>query len=372
MKILKSLDLYLFAPILFLMLAGLVTVSGYGFSQSFFGEQVTFIIIAILLMVFISSADVKLLRESKTAFLLYMLSIVLLTLVLFLGKEVNGARSWFSFGSFTFQPVDIAKISLLILLAKYLARRHMELANLKHLLISGFYAIIPVVLVARQPDFGSAIVILTLWFVLSVLSGIPKKQILAIVFLAIASCTALWFFGFEDYQRDRIRSFLNPLSDITGTGYNAFQSVVAVGSGGFIGKGVGEGTQSRLSFLPEYETDFVFAAFSEEWGFIGSFLVIFSIVLIIWRLSIYAMRGSSNFETLFCAGLAIIIFVHGAINIGMNIGLLPVTGLTLPFMSAGGSHLIAEAVGIGIAMSMNSYSRPAHKELSDRELLGSV
>ena len=165
-------------------------------------------------------------------------------------------------------------------------------------------------------------------------------------------------------------NFIHPLSDIRGTGYNAYQSMVAVGSGQVLGKGVGYGTQSRLKFLPEYQTDFIFAAFAEEWGFIGVTLLFILYGIIFWRMIKISFRGEGNFQVLFGLGLTILFLVHSVIHIGMNIGLLPVTGNTLPFMSYGGSHLLAEFMGLGILMGMRRYNRIAHRDDMRNEFLG--
>jgi rod shape determining protein RodA len=180
----------------------------------------------------------------------------------------------------------------------------------------------------------------------------------------------LWGFVFKPYQKARIMNFLNPLADVRGSGYNAYQSMIAVGSGQVVGKGVGFGTQSRLNFLPEYETDFIFAAFSEEWGFIGSLLVIICYIIILWRITRLAIRGQTNFEILYAVGLGIYFATHIVINIGMNIGILPVTGITLPFMSYGGSHLIAECLGLGILFSLYRYQKGVHRDDMNHEFLG--
>ncbi len=180
----------------------------------------------------------------------------------------------------------------------------------------------------------------------------------------------MWLFAFKPYQKDRIVNFIHPLSDIRGSGYNAYQSTIAVGSGQVFGKGVGYGTQSRLNFLPEYETDFIFAAFSEEWGFAGSIMILLLFGLVVWRIIANAMVGATNFETLFGTGVAMLFMSHIFINIGMNIGLLPVTGITLPLMSYGGSHLLAEFSALGILMGMRRYSRAAHRDDMKNEFLG--
>ena len=165
-------------------------------------------------------------------------------------------------------------------------------------------------------------------------------------------------------------NFIHPLTDIRGSGYNAYQSTIAVGSGELLGKGIGYGTQSKLQFLTEYQTDFIFAAFAEEWGFTGVLLLFTMYGLIFWRILHIAFRGGSNFEILFGVGIFILLFIHSFIHIGMNIGLLPVTGNTLPFMSYGGSHLLTEFLGLGILIGMRKSSRTVHKTVAQNELVG--
>jgi rod shape determining protein RodA len=175
---------------------------------------------------------------------------------------------------------------------------------------------------------------------------------------------------FKDYQKNRIRTFLHPLADVRGAGYNSYQSTIAVGSGQVIGKGVGYGTQSRLNFLPEYQTDFIFAAFSEEWGFVGVVFLLGSFSLLIFRIVDNAIKGETNFEVLFGTGLAIMFAGHFIINVGMNMGLMPVTGIPLPFVSYGGSHMLIAFVGLGILMGMRKYSRDTHKGAIKNEFIG--
>jgi rod shape determining protein RodA len=159
-----------------------------------------------------------------------------------------------------------------------------------------------------------------------------------------------------DYQKQRIQTFLDPLSDIQGAGYNAYQSTVAVGSGELFGKGIGYGTQSKLFFLPEFQTDFIFAAYAEEWGFIGVVILFSLFSVVVWRLVEHAVAGASNFEKLFTVGVALMLMSHFFVHIGMNVGLLPVTGLTVPFLSYGGSHLVTSAVALGMVMAMRRYA----------------
>jgi rod shape determining protein RodA len=292
----------------------------------------------------------------------------MLLLLFGLGAVFKGARSWFNLGAFAFQPVDLSKLALVLILSKYFSRRHVEIAHVRHIIVSGLYAFTLFFLVLLQPDFGSAIIIFLIWFGMVLVSGISKKHLLAVVFIGLSSFMFLWVYVFKDYQKARIMTFVHPLTDIRGAGYNAYQATIAVGSGEVWGKGIGYGTQSKLRFLPEYQTDFIFAAFAEEWGFVGVILLLLLYGTVIYRILALSYKGETNFEILFGLGLATIFMSHIFIHVGMNIGLLPVTGTTTPFMSYGGSHLVMEFLGLGILMGMSNYSRTIHKD-SDREQL---
>jgi rod shape determining protein RodA len=205
---------------------------------------------------------------------------------------------------------------------------------------------------------------------MTLVSGISRKHLLIVFGIGLVAFSILWLFVFKPYQKDRLMDFLNPYTNIQGSGYNAYQSTIAVGSGQWFGKGVGYGTQSRLQFLPEYQTDFIFAAFAEEWGYVGALLLLLLFGLVIWRILKTAMVGATNFEMLFGMGIAILFMTHITINVGMNIGLLPVTGITLPFMSYGGSHLVTEFMALGILSGMRRYSRATHRDNMKNEFLG--
>jgi rod shape determining protein RodA len=232
----------------------------------------------------------------------------------------------------------------------------------RYLIGSIVYVSIPFILVFIQPDFGSAIIYIAIWAVLVFTSGISKKHLAVLFGTALLLFLGAWLFVLKPYQKARIMNFVTPTADVNKSGYNARQSMIAVGSGQVIGKGIGYGTQSHLKFLPEYKTDFIFAAFSEEWGFIGSCIVIICYGIIFMRILSHAERGGSNFEILYALGLLGFLFVHTIINIGMNIGIMPVTGIALPFASYGGSHLLTEFLGLGLLFSMSSRSRRAHPD----------
>lgn len=367
---LPKVDWLLFFSILPILGAGLVTMKSFTNESLFFNHQLMWIVVSCFVFFLFSYIDFRFLKRTDVLVSLFGLFSGLLLLLYVVGSAANGAQSWFSFGFFSFQPSDMMKLVVILMLAKYFSRRHIEIENFKHILITGLYAFIPFLLVAMQPDFGSAIIILFIWFGMTVVSGISKKHLLIVIGVALVSFGMLWLFVFKPYQKARIVNFVQPLSSIRGSGYNVYQSTIAVGSGQVFGKGVGFGTQSRLNFLPEYQTDFVFAAYAEEWGFVGVILIFILYALIIWRILAIALLGASNFEMLYGVGLSLYFMSHMIINIGMNIGIMPVTGITLPFMSYGGSHLMTEFMALGILMGMRRYSRVAHRDDMRNEFLG--
>jgi rod shape determining protein RodA len=372
-KAFKRIDWFLIFFLIPIVLAGLSVMKSFSpleGSDNFFNKQVIWVLISFIVFFVFSFIDFRFLKKTNTLIYLFLILSGILLILFVVGTISHGAQSWFDFGSFSFQPADMMKLVLILLLAKYFSRRHVEIKDIKHIFISGLYAIIPFVLVLLQPDFGSAIIIFLIWFGMTLVSGISQKHVLTLAFVGILAFGLFWMFIFAPYQKARVVNFLNPMTDIHGSGYNAIQSTIAVGSGKITGKGLGFGTQSRLKFLPEYQTDFVFAAFAEEWGFIGSLLILLLFGLIIWRILYYASISSSNFEMLFAMGVAIFFVSHIFINIGMNLGLMPVTGITLPFMSYGGSHLVVEFASLGILMSMRRYSRSAHRDDIKKEFLG--
>ncbi|MEK9182809.1 MAG: rod shape-determining protein RodA [Patescibacteria group bacterium] len=372
-KISNGIDWMLVFFILPIIAAGLVTMKSFTGGENiggFFERQIIWVLVGFAVFFIFSFIDFRFLkRTSVIVFLFLLTSLILLTLFI-LGHISHGATSWFDFGYFSFQPVDMMKLVLVLILAKYFSRRHVEIRDIKHIFISFFYALIPLVLVLLQPDFGSTMIIFFIWLGMVFVSGISKTHLFLVFSSGVAIFAMLWFLVFAPYQKARSFNFINPLADIHGTGYNAFQSTIAVGSGEILGKGLGFGTQSRLKFLPEPQSDFVFAAFAEEWGLVGSVLVLLLYGLVVWRILCSSALGASNFEILFGMGIAIFFMSHIFINIGMNLGLLPVTGIPLPFMSYGGSHLLAEFAGLGILMSMRRYARVVHKDEMRNEFLG--
>lgn len=366
----RHIDWIIFFGALGLSSFGLITMYGFSGESRFFDKQSVWLAISVCVFFILSQFEYRFFRRTHVVVGIFLAVLVPLIIVLGLGTVVKGAQSWFNFGFAAFQPTDIAKITVILVLAKYLSKRHVEIANIRHIFISGVYAAIPTILILLQPDLGSALVIVGIWFCMVLVSGISKKH-LALVF-GIGGCVIAfaWLFVFAPFQKERIKNFINPLADIRGSGYNVHQSQIAIGSGELLGKGVGFGTQSRLEFLPEHETDFIFAAFAEEWGFVGTALTLMLCAILLMRLLQNALRGDTNVETFFILGVTFLFGIHMVVNIGMNIGLMPVTGIPLPFMSYGGSHLLAEWAVLGIVMGMRRYSRASHRDRLNYEFLG--
>ena len=350
--------------------ASLLTMNSFTGDGHYFSRQVIWILISFVVFFSFSFVDFRFLRRSGIQMALFVIICIILALLFIVGHISKGAQSWFQLGLFSIQPSDPAKVVLILILAKYFSRRHIEIANIRHIVVSGAYAAVIFFLVLLQPDFGSAIIIFMIWLGMVLVSGLSKKHLLGVFLIGVASFSALWLYGFRDYQKARIMTFIHPLADVRDTGYNAYQSTIAVGSGQVVGKGIGYGTQSRLKFLPEYQTDFIFAAFAEEWGFVGALILFVLYCIIMVRILTAAYYGDTNFEMLFGLGVGIFFLAHFFINVGMNIGLLPITGTTIPFMSYGGSHLLTEFGALGILMGMRAYRKAARKDMMTNEFLG--
>lgn len=359
MNLLRQSDWLLLTAALAVSAAGLISMAGFSGTGAFAERQLMWLFLALTAYGVASTFDTRFLRRTWVVITLYTGAIALLLLLFPFGTTFGGARGWFDLGFFALQPVDIAKFALIIVLAKYFSRRHIEISHVRHIIVSGVYAGLIMALLFFQPDFGSVAIVACIWLGMVLVAGIPLRYLVSLFALAAVSGALLWNFGFAEYQKERILTFLHPLADIQGAGYNAFQSTIAVGSGGLWGKGVGYGTQSRLQFLPEHETDFIFASFAEEWGLFGVLLLFTLFGIIIYRLIDNAQNGETNFESLFSIGVAVLILVHALIHIGSNIGLIPVTGTTLPFMSYGGTHLIIGYTLLGLVNAMRRYRKEA-------------
>jgi rod shape determining protein RodA len=352
----------LYATGLALSLIGIITINTFGAGASQAPRQVIWLILSSVVYIACATVDMRFIRRTPIIVTGYVIVAILLAALLVVGHATLGAKSWFNFGFFSFQPADPAKIVLIALMAKYFSRRHQEIGYFWHVVVSAAYAGALVLLILVEPDLGMAVIFMSIWFGMVLVSGIPKKHLAIVIVIGLVAAAGLWFGGLHAYQRARIMAFVNPAADIHGTGYNAYQAVVASGSGQLWGKGIGYGTQSKLRFLPEYDTDFIFAAFAEEWGFFGVTLVLILYGLLLFQMLALARRMSTNFDALFTMGVVVLFLASITVHVGINLGLLPVTGTTIPFMSSGGSHLIVEFALLGIVTSLARHARSVPRE----------
>jgi rod shape determining protein RodA len=269
------------------------------------------------------------------------------------GVGVGGSARWVPIGPFQFQFSELAKILMIVVLSNYLGARQGRLGSLPSILGACILVAPPWILVMLQPDLGTSLVLLAILGGMLFMSGASLRWLGALVGGVLAAFPLIWTYVLRDYQKQRIAGFLDPSSDIQGAGYQLYQSQIAVGSGGWFGKGLTNGTQNQLNFLPVQESDFVASIYLEELGFLGAMLLLVLFALLIWRILVGGWRSRDPFGMMFASGLASMILFQVVVNLGMVIGILPITGIPLPFVSHGGASLISLAIGLGILQSVN-------------------
>ncbi|TSC91613.1 MAG: rod shape determining protein RodA [Parcubacteria group bacterium Licking1014_17] len=315
-------------------------------------RQLIFIATGLAVMFLVAFLDYRVFKNSSLVALLPYLISVLLLIIVFAFKEIRGASSWIKIGVFRLEPSEFAKVSLIILLAKYFSLKHIEISRIRHIFISGIYAVVPATLAFFQPDLGSALVMIAIWLGMLMFSGVRKSHLAAIFIVGIVISTLGWFFLLKPYQRTRITTFINPYVDPRGTGYSTIQSRITFGSGKILGILGARKEERPPTSIPEPFTDFTFAAFAQKFGFVGVVVLLGAFFLLIQRIGNIGGQASNNFAKLFSLGLITMIFTHLFINAGMNMGIMPITGIPLTFLSHGGSHLIAVMAGIGLIQSI--------------------
>ncbi|NOX90304.1 MAG: rod shape-determining protein RodA [Calditrichaeota bacterium] len=397
-NIFKQIDFALLLPVIFLIITGLFTVYSathitQASSQNYFSRQLFYAVIGVVLIFAVTFVPYKVIFD--LSYLLYGISLLLLILVLFIGIRGYGAERWLSLGTVKIQPSEFAKITTVLAVARYLSRNRRNINHISHLTVVFLMILIPFILIAKQPDLGTSLVFLALiipmlyfagisWFVLFVL--VPpvitmvvsfnlyaymgwiliitiilifarqKLYLKILVFLQhilVGSLMPVLWNSLRDYQKQRILTFLQPEKDPRGAGYQIIQSKVAIGSGGVWGKGYLQGSQSQLNFLPAHHTDFIFSVLGEERGFIGIFIVLTAFLFLFLYMLYLSNQVKSSFSRLALIGFTTILFFHTLVNISMTIGLAPVTGLPLPFLSYGGSFLLTSCLLIGISMNFS-------------------
>jgi len=343
----RKFDWILFSALLALAAASLTILAS--INAVLFSRQLVWYALAFLVILLGSRLDWRgLIREPVFRYGVFWFSVTLLLAVDLFGKTVRGVTSWLQFGGFQFEPSELAKFALILVLAGFFSRRHVAAWVGRNIAFSFFYAALPAALVAVQPDFGSALVIFGVWVGFLLLSGVNYKRFLLGLVVALLAAALMWGFFLKPYQKERILGFVNPERDPLGVNYNVIQSKIAIGSAGFWGKGFGEGTQAHLGFLPEAETDFIFAAFVEEWGIFGGLAVIVAFFTVIWRLTVIGLRALSNDYKFIVLGTAFVLTIHFFLNMGSNLGFLPVTGINFPYLSYGGSSILTIAALVSI------------------------
>jgi len=355
---LKKMDWFLVFLIFLLFLIGCIEIFSIS-KEDFFDlkKQIIFFILGFFLMIFISFFDWRTLRENSFLILgIYFFSIILLILVLFF-PEIRGRKGWFEIGFFSFDPAQIAKISLLILLSKYFSLRHKELYDLKHIFISGFFVFLPAFLIFKQPDFGFFSLILFLWISILIFSGIKIRHFILLILIFSLLFGLFWQKILKPYQKERVLSFLKiKPEDHLKLGWSQRQAKIAIVSGGIFGKGIKQGFQTQSGFLPEAKTDFIFSAIGEEMGVLGiSFLLLLYLILF-WWLFKFSLSLESNFAKLFSQGFLAILFFEFFLHVATNLSLIPVVGFYLPFVSYGGSEIFANFICIGILQSFKTHT----------------
>jgi rod shape determining protein RodA len=352
---LRSLDWLLNLAVFTLLLFGLAAIYSVALSQEGSGfltiqKQLIAAAVGVVLYILIASFNYRQLRNY--AILFYVVGVVLLVGVLFFGATIRGTTGWYELGFFNFQPVEFMKLAAAVALATYFSQRARKTLGWREVLESGAIIGVPFVLTVIQPDFGSAMLLLGMWGVLILFAGIRMSHLAVLISAGGVMSVIAWFFLLADYQKARLMTFVDPSLDPLGQGYNVRQAIIAVGAGGWFGRGLGFGSQSHLKFLPESQTDFIFAVVAEELGFIGVTLVIMAFGLLFYRIYTHTKRAKDDFSSFLLLAVGTILFLQFFVNVGMNLGLLPVTGLGLPLVSYGGSSLVMVFVLLGIVQSI--------------------
>jgi len=318
---------------------------------SFYERQAMWSLVGITFFLMLVVADYHLFRDA--AGWLYVVSAVLLVLVLLIGKRVYGANRWLSLFGVQVQPSEFAKLITIIMLAKFLSRPGRDMSSLGTLGKALLIVFVPFVLILKEPDLGTASVLIPIAFMMMFIAGVPVKYLLVLAGIGLLMLPFAWL-GLDDYQKDRVLVFFNADRDPLGAGWNKIQSEIAIGSGGLMGKGYLKGTQNVLGFLPRTvaPTDFIYSVIAEEMGFLGSIGLIFLYLVVLWAGFRAALASRDKLGRLLAVGVTSLLFCHVFVNIAMTIGLLPITGLPLPLISYGGSFMVSTMIGLGIVQSV--------------------
>jgi rod shape determining protein RodA len=347
----------LFGLILFIEIIGILTLySAAGGDTGSNGvplyvKQCIWFLLGLILLFFLLVIDYRYLEHY--GYVIFILSLLSLGYVLLFGRSISGAKRWIELGGFQFQPSEFVKLTFILALAKYFHNDTIkEPYSLFRLRIPLLFFSVAFLLVLLQPDLGSAMILFLVFVSMILFVGMKKRQLFFLIVLGLLSLPAGWSL-LRDYQRERILTFLDPSRDPLGSGYHIIQSKIAIGSGKLLGKGFLHGTQTQLHFLPEQHTDFIFSVLAEEWGFLGSLILLTSyLLLLLWGLHV-ARKAKEPFGMMLALGITFLLFWHISINIGMGAGLLPVVGVPLPLLSYGGSFVLITLIGIALLINIH-------------------
>lgn len=352
---LRKIDLGLVIPVLILATGSLVVI--FSLNNQLFYQQLSWCVVGFIVAIFLAIADLRPFFEYRSVVVaIYILALILLIVTLAVAPTIRGTRSWIQFGPAQFQTSEFAKIGLILMLSFYFAKRHIGIGRISTIFVSALYAAMPIILVLLQPDMGTALVLGGIFVGFLFLSGIKSRHIM--MGLIVVSLAFAWAWGnfFKDYQKERIIGLFYPSRDPLGVNYSVIQSKIAIGSGGFWGKGFGQGTQIQLGFLPEPQTDFIFSGLTEEWGFFGGIIILGAFLALLIRIALVGYLVRDNFSKFICLGTVIMFLIHFMLNVGSAMGMLPVIGVPFPFLSYGGSNLLVSSILLGIILSISRRS----------------
>jgi len=352
-KFLLDIDWLTIFPVLAITMMGLIILISFNINgvpdvnQALIIKHIISIFIGLIIAIIISQIDYRVFATLIQPFFFGISS--LLILVLIFGVKINGSKSWFALGQLNLQPGEFAKIVIVLIVAHYVSRYYHKLNNFFLILLSLLPVLIIVSLILLQPDFGTAVILIFIWLGMLIFGGMKLQYILGLFTLGMASFATLWLWFFKDYQKQRILILFDPTADPLGSGYNTLQSMKSISAGGLMG------VKEQIVFVPEIQTDFIFSGFAQQWGLVGVSIYFFIIILIIARIMYIGFKVQDSFPRMIILGVILSILIQLIINIGMNIGLLPITGVPLPFMSYGGSAMLAYWILIGLVLSIQKH-----------------
>ena len=352
---LSAIDLVLLVSLTLLIALGtIILFSASGEDAKMMNKHTIHLILATIVMLIATQLSSDLLR--RWSFWIYLIGVIVLVLVLVQGTMGKGAQRWLEVGGLRFQPSEVMKLAVPMMVASYLSKKNLP-PSFKDIFIALMLVLVPMLLIIKQPDLGTALLVGCAGFFVIYFAGISWKWLAAAVVAVAVAAPLVFYFGMHDYQRQRVLTLFDPAADKLGSGYHIIQSTIAIGSGGFYGKGWLNGDQSRLDFLPERHTDFIFAVFGEEFGLLGNGILFMLYLFIIWRGLYLAMKGHDTFARLLGGSLSLTFFIYLLVNTGMVSGVLPVVGVPLPLISYGGTSLVTLMAAFGLLMGLRKRKR---------------